>query len=286
MDSSRIFRPGFSFSWQAIRKHLDFSRKHLGERLITHVVYQLDTLLIGKWLGKEALGIYDVFKRLLLRPVLLLVQTIEKVSFPIFSKIQEDLEHLRGLYLRLLQTICALVFPLYLLIIFWAPSIILVYYGQSRIEYLSIFQWLAAYAALSAITNPIDTLLLAKGRIQSWFYAQLLMVPFLVLCFYLGSLSGLLGTIQYLIALRVLFIIASYIFILQKELHSPWSEYFRSILLPFGLVLLAAAGSLFLGCFTSEFHLTWTIMLTALFLLLYILLNQNSINPSSQTSIN
>lgn len=229
------FRLQLVLDWAGIKEHIHFSKNHLSERLLTHFVSQLDILLIGKLLGAEILGVYDVFKRLLMRPVGLLSTTIEKVSFPLFAEIQNDQNATRTLYLTILNTLCSLVFPVYCLLLFWTTFILELYYGLEWLNYSSTFQWVCILSGLTVISHPVDTFLLARGRIHYWFYTNFFSAPVLILIFYNTVPYGLDWVIIGLILFRVFFNVAIFQFILKQELIADFWTYFKATLLPLGL---------------------------------------------------
>ena len=258
--------------WTRIWEHIHFSKNHLSERLLTHVVSQLDILLIGKLLGAEILGIYDVFKRLLMRPVGLLSTTIEKVSFPLFAEIQEDQSATQTLYLTILNTLCALVFPVYCLLFFWADFILEMYYGVDWLKYSDTFQLVCILASLTVISHPVDTFLLARGRIHYWFYTNFFTAPVLVVLLYGITPYGLDRVIVGLILFRVIFNLAIYQFILKQEIAANFGLYFKTILLPLSLVLASSFGLLLFEVMTFP-HLLKLLMGSVSFLIGYVLIS-------------
>ncbi len=160
-------------SFKELLPFLRFGRAHLAERLVTQLVFNLDYLLIGRLSGLEALGVYDVFKRTLVRPAALATEALERAVYPVYSRMQASGWRLRSLYLALVNAIGTLHIPVYLAVIVFAPEIIRLFFGESWLVYLVVFRLLAGFVVLHALINPVDHLLLALGRIGLWTKASL-----------------------------------------------------------------------------------------------------------------
>jgi O-antigen/teichoic acid export membrane protein len=63
----------------------------VGNDIVSTVATQIDIIIIGKLLGTEVLGTYSIIKELILRPTQLINPIVTKVSFPIMSKINDDI---------------------------------------------------------------------------------------------------------------------------------------------------------------------------------------------------
>ncbi|MDZ4681564.1 MAG: lipopolysaccharide biosynthesis protein [Saprospiraceae bacterium] len=163
-----LFRPAPVWRPEEAKPWFSSGFSHFGERLTTHFVGQLDTLLIGKFWGVEALGVYDTFRRIVFRPAVLIAGAAEKVAFPLLSKLQSRPLYLRKAYLGLLNGLNTLLFPAYVLAILLAAPIVGFVFGATWVPYTAVFQWLCLSAMVATQLNPVDSLLLAKGKIHLW----------------------------------------------------------------------------------------------------------------------
>ncbi|AMR27343.1 hypothetical protein A0257_09720 [Hymenobacter psoromatis] len=89
----------------------------------------LDTLLIGRLLGSVLLGIYNRAYMLLYLPTYFLTNSLARVAFPAFSKIQDDLPRLRTLYLTSTTLIATVVLPVCAGVAVAAPELVAVLLG-------------------------------------------------------------------------------------------------------------------------------------------------------------
>ena len=133
--------------------------------LINSVSRNIDSLLIGRYLGPEPLAFYGLANRLLLLPVRLVSTTIGGVLFPAFSRLAGDLGTLRTELARATRVIAVLALPAMALVSAAAPQLILVLFGQEWQPAVPIVQVLALTGALQTIYQPTTApLMLGLGH--------------------------------------------------------------------------------------------------------------------------
>ena len=106
------WRPKFSFAMADIKDIFHFSANLTGFNIVNYFARNVDQLLIGKFLGAQALGFYSLAYKLMLYPLQNISWVIGKVMFPAFSKIQQDLEKVRNSYMKMTRVISFITFPL------------------------------------------------------------------------------------------------------------------------------------------------------------------------------
>jgi lipopolysaccharide exporter len=89
-----------------------FSMYLYGARAVSQVSRNIDKLLVGKMLGKVALGIYGLGFRLMMMPLEKISWEIGRVMFSALSKIQDDDERFRNAYVRSLRLLSLITFPI------------------------------------------------------------------------------------------------------------------------------------------------------------------------------
>ena len=189
----REHKPSFIFRASEIKEFMSFGAYQMGERTINYFNYQIDTLLIGKLLGAEALGIYSIAKQLIMRPAQIFNPIITKVTFPMMAKIQDDTVRLKNIYLRTIHYLSSVNFPIYALMIVLAPELVMILFGDKWMEAVPIVQILSIFGALRSTGNPIGSLLLAKGKAKLGFYWNLGLFFYVPLGVYISSQWGLIG---------------------------------------------------------------------------------------------
>ena len=102
---------------------MSFGSFRTGAFLVNFFSGQIDSILIGKFLGVEVLGIYDIFKKVAIQPVRVLTPIINKVAYPILSKVHADKERMSKMMLEILNTLNLMRIPIFLGIVLCPISV-------------------------------------------------------------------------------------------------------------------------------------------------------------------
>lgn len=146
-----------------------------------------DYFIIGRVLGVEMLGFYTKAYNLMQAPTTQFVSVLSNVLFPTASKIQNDNSRLQAAFLKSMQTIAFVVFPVCLLIVVIAPELIVGLYGVKWQATVLPLQILGGFGVLRAMYNAAASFLRAKGWVYPLFYAQVIYGLVMVLSVWLGA---------------------------------------------------------------------------------------------------
>ncbi len=261
----RAYGLRWEFNLKKVNFFLKFGSFQMGENLLTFFVQQFDTLLIGKLLGTEVLGSYDIIKRLLLRPIQTINPILTNVSFPLMSKVQKEIEQLSTIYLKQLNYICSLNFPIYLFLFFNSSAAIQFLFGPKWLAYETVFQLLAIAFAIMATGNPVGSLLLAKGRANWGFYWNLVLFTLIPAAIFVGAKWGILGIATILLSLQALLVLPNYLYLVKPLIRADYNNYFRQIFLPLLLALVMGLSTYLVNRYMPfDLALFWEISLLAL----------------------
>ncbi|MBX3257351.1 MAG: MOP flippase family protein [Chitinophagaceae bacterium] len=238
----KAFRPQFIFSWRSLSKKgfFSFGLFQIGEQFVNYFNSQFDTVLIGKLLGMEALGIYNVAKTLAFRPYQMLNPIITKVAFPVFAKFQNDIAKLRASYLRMIESLTILNAPIYGCLIVFSEPIIKVFFGSEWLAAIPILQLLSVSALMNSIGNPVGSLQLARGRADLGFYWNLVLFTLMPLSMYIGSSQGIIGVAYSIAILKLILQVPAWYFFVRPLCNANFGEYFVSIGKPLVLASIAS----------------------------------------------
>lgn len=117
------FRPRLRFSWLEARQLWHFGRHVMGISILKFLCLHGDDVLLGRMLGATALGLYQQAYRVGQMVATELGNKIADVAFPAYSKLQDNLEKMRGGYFKALQLSSVTVFPVAGGLIALAPEI-------------------------------------------------------------------------------------------------------------------------------------------------------------------
>lgn len=106
------WRPTREFSKESFNYLWGYGSKILGASLIQQVYDNLYPLVIGKFYSSQQLGLYSRAQGFASLPSTNLSSILGSVTFPILSKLNNDVPRLISSYRRMIKTIAFIVFPL------------------------------------------------------------------------------------------------------------------------------------------------------------------------------
>ncbi len=105
-----------------------------------YVATEGDNVIVGRWLGAEALGLYGRAYQLMAMPAMFVGEVLNKVLFPSMSRVQDQPERLVATYGRALALIALVILPLSTGLFILAPEIVHVLLGPKWMGMVVPFQ--------------------------------------------------------------------------------------------------------------------------------------------------
>jgi len=179
--------PSLRFSSEKFHELFRFGRNLFGASLINYFNANSDYLITGRLLGAASLGYYQFAYRV---PHLVLTnfsQTITKVLFPVFSKIQDDDEKLRRGYIKTLKIISMIAFPATFGLMVVANEFVNVVYGKKWLPVVTPLQILCFSAMVKSVFTTMGSVFNSKGRPDLGFKWNLFLLPIIATSLIIGS---------------------------------------------------------------------------------------------------
>jgi len=243
----RNSRPSLHFSRRDLKGYLGFGLYQMGERSINYFNANLDYLIIGSLLGATSLGYYTLAYNLILKPLLMINPIITKVAFPVFSKLQNNATMLKTWYLKVLQLLSTVNFPILAGMAVVAPIAIPLALGEKWLPSVVLIQILSVVGILKSIGNPMGSLLLSKGRADLGFkWNAAVLIPQILGLYIGGTLGGAVGVAAAYALLMCIFSIAGYVILirtllgpcLREYISSMWSTFFITTIMGFIVLII------------------------------------------------
>jgi len=268
--SLHSYRPRISFEKEKFQELFGFGRWVLGSSILVFLITQGDDIFVGKMLGVTALGLYQMAYLISNLPATEITHVISQVTFPAYSKLQDDLPQLREAYLKVLQLTAFISMPFAGGIFILAPEFTKIFLGDKWMPMVSAMQALVfsgLVRSIQATTGPIF-LALNRPEIEPKWQTIRLFVLF-VLIYPLSNHWGILGT-SIAVFSSTFISTLGFAFLVLKITSCGIYPFFKRISLPFinalsmVLILLALKNS-----FTSIRILHFT-LLTGVGIILYL----------------
>ncbi len=148
------WRPTTSFSPQSFRYLFGYGSKLLIAGLLETTYRNLYSIVIGKYFSANTLGIYNRGEQFASYAASNITGVIQRVTFPVLSKIQDDKILLNCAFTKLLRTTCYLVFPVMTYLCVAAEPLVKTILTDKWIECVPVIQILC----LSYMWYPIHIL--------------------------------------------------------------------------------------------------------------------------------
>jgi O-antigen/teichoic acid export membrane protein len=123
-------RPQFAFNKDVASDLLRYGKFITGSSIVTFILTETDSAVIGKLLGMEQLGHYALAATISSLVILSFSQMVSGIMMAAYSKLQTDLSHLRTAYLQALSMLMFIVVPASAGLICLTDPLIYVVYGE------------------------------------------------------------------------------------------------------------------------------------------------------------
>lgn len=167
------WRPTWEFSWKSLGSLFSFGGLMLLSSLVETIYTNLQRLIIGKMFTASDLGYYNQAKKLEEVPTTTLSTIVNEVSFPVFSKLQDDRQQLHRALRKNIKAVTYLNFPLMLLLIVIAQPLIILLYSAKWEAAVPYFQILCISGAIYTLNTLNTNIIKSLGKGSLYFIVQL-----------------------------------------------------------------------------------------------------------------
>ena len=146
------WKPKRIFDLDRVKHHYSFGYKLMLNTFVNNISNYVFDLIIGKYFTSSLLGIYNrasVFQKF---PTMLIGRSLDRVAYPIFSKISNNNDELRMILKKINKLVMYVYTPLIFLFIFKANDIIILLLTEKWLPVAPIFQFLC----LGSLFQPIQ----------------------------------------------------------------------------------------------------------------------------------
>lgn len=234
----RKWRPSFVFDLSGCRDFLSFGAFQLFSRIVNRIGSNMDVILIGRFMGEEALGIYNLAYQIVTIPVLKINPIITRVAFPVFAKNQQSQTALNEGFLHMTKLLSLVSFPLLMGLTAVSNVFIPSIFGQKWMEAVPILQIMSIVGILRVLMNPNGSIILAKGKANIAFYWDAGVLVLYGAALFLAVASHNLKVVAwtYVLVSLVNFLVGRWL--LTLLIYLRWRHYLKTILIPFLLSIL------------------------------------------------
>lgn len=229
----RSWTPKPVFDLTGLWPVLRFGFYHSGEKIIQFLSTKADQLIVTSLLGIHALGLYNMALNLVIYPIQRINQAVSQVTFPLFSRQQDNVQALRNGYMNVLKTVTLINAPLMAGIMVTAPLFIPLLIGSQWTESIVLTQLLSIYAYQRSTGAPSGSLLMAVGRTDASFGWNVFALITTVPAIYAGAIyAGLQGIAWSFILLHLLLGVIYYWKVIRPVIGPTGMDYLMTLFKP------------------------------------------------------
>jgi PST family polysaccharide transporter len=148
--------------------------------LVLYIANNLEKVLLGRFWGVDALGIYGRSYQLINIPTDNLNSAAGEVAFAALSRLQDDPSRLRSYFLKGYSLILAMTLPITVACALFADDVVFVLLGAKWAAAAPILRLLAPTIFIFAIANPLGWLMFSLGKVERSLKISFVIAPLMI----------------------------------------------------------------------------------------------------------
>lgn len=197
--------PGRAGRISDVKEMLVFGRNLTYYGVVNHFARNFDNVLIGRFCGAQALGLYGRAYSLLLLPIGQIVAPITQVVVPALSRLQVDPERYRDYYLTALRLTAYLATPPVVCLAVLSDDLVLLVLGPNWSGVGALFRLLAIGGWMQPVMSTSGWLFTSSGRTDKMARWGVVGSSLIVVSFLIGIPFGAAGVaLSYAICMNLL----------------------------------------------------------------------------------
>ena len=225
----KIQRPKFILDVKGSIPLVKIGIYQTGTRILDFFSYKFDVMIIGKLLGTEALGIYDLAKELVLKLTDFVRTVVSKVAMPILANNNNDDNAVRTRFLQITKTVAYICIPICITTALFSHDAVRIVYGIKFLEAVPLVTIFALSTIPGCVTSFFDMLGVAKGRTDLNFkntvYRILLTTPIIAVTSLLSIKAVAIGVLVVSFIMPIIF----WFEVVQNTYPMPFKVYFSQL---------------------------------------------------------
>jgi len=158
--------------------------------IVVYVAYNFEKVLLGRYWGAAAIGMYGRAYQLVSIPTDNLNSAVGEVAFSALSRVQDDPQRVRNYFLKGYSLILGLTIPCTLICALFASDLIAIFLGPKWRDVVPIFRLLAPTILAFALINPTGWLLFSLGKVGRSLKIAFVIAPLVITGYVLGLPFG------------------------------------------------------------------------------------------------
>ncbi|MEW6716756.1 MAG: lipopolysaccharide biosynthesis protein [Chloroflexota bacterium] len=159
------WRPTFRLVREVARKLLSYSVGIISIDTLGVLLLNVDYLIVGRYLGAAALGVYTLAFRLPEVAIKQFCGTLSRVIFPVYAKLRDEPRKLNQAFLKTMRYVSIVTIPLGLGLALVAEPVVLTFFSKKWIEAVPVTRAISIYSLVISLAFNAGDILKAQGRL-------------------------------------------------------------------------------------------------------------------------
>jgi O-antigen/teichoic acid export membrane protein len=266
------YRPRIRLQKEKFKELYRFGKWIVGSTILVFLITQGDDIFVGKILGVTALGLYQMAFLIANLPTTEITRVITHITFPAYSKLQDDMPRLREGYLKVLQLTAFLAIPAAGGIFVLAPDFTRLFLTQKWLPMVPAMQVLTLAGLLRSIASTMSPVFFAVNRPD--IDTKLQTIRLLCLAVFIYPLTvhwGLYGA-SCAVLLGISISSALFSFMIIKITKCNVSHFIKIIICPFINTSIIVLIIYFIKTFFKSYNIWHLSLIAIIFCLNYLLI--------------
>ncbi len=260
--------PGRMRRATGVRDMLRFGGYLTGGNFFNYFAGNADNILIGRFLGADALGLYAKAYQMVKMPITQIRGPVNKVAIPVLSSLQNQPERYVKYYQRLIDIIASLSIPLTLFCAIEADFLVRTLLGQQWLGVVPVFRIMAIAGLIHPVASTRGLVLVSHGFSSRFFYFEVFYTIVTVASYIAGLPFGITGVAAGYTVGRYLVLIPSLFYCFHKTPITV-SLFMRTVAAPMLSGLLAAGCVIFMKYVGTGDSLLSHVLYAGIFMVVY-----------------
>lgn len=222
------WRPQRAFSWTRFKRLGRFGTNVSGTLLFGEATRNANNILIGRFLGAHALGIYSISYTAILLPFSRLTAPLMEVLYPAFARISDDAARVESLWLRANRVVAAIAIPALAGLALTAPDFVHVVLGSRWEDAVHVLQILCWVGLLQAVQGLNASILQARDRTGPQLRLAAISSVLNIAAFAVGLRWGVVG-VAVCFAISTTLAHPLYVAVTTRALGRPFVAFYRAL---------------------------------------------------------
>lgn len=239
------WQPKWVFDIQKFKHHFNYGYKMMLSGLLETIFLNAYVIIIGKFFAPAQVGYYSRANTLSLIPVGIVNTVITRVTFPLFSSIQNEQERLKTIYIKIMQMVIFLIAPILTIMAVLGEPLFRLLLTEKWLPAVPYFQILCFTAMLYPIHGYNLQILVVKGRSDLFLKLEVLKKVMITLVIIIAIKFGIYGLLYGGLILSILGFFVNTHFSGRYLNYTAWQQ--LKDLIPMIVLSIVAGGIVYLA---------------------------------------